>query len=89
MIDNKTFINNKREINIQKPDYCRLYRSNSQFHYKSISNSDFENRLTNVSLILKTDVKINPKNERKKIKSQKISEDCDKSVSEKDESFNS
>ena len=45
MIDNKTFINNKREINIQKPDYCRLYRSNSQFHYKSISNSDFENRI--------------------------------------------
>ena len=45
MIDNKTFINNKREINIQKPDYSRLYRSNSQFHYKSISNSDFENRI--------------------------------------------
>ena len=45
MTDNRTFINNKHEKNIQKRDFNCLYRSNSQMHYKCISNNNYENRI--------------------------------------------
>lgn len=34
-----------KEINIQKKDICKTYRSNSQFHYKDISNFNYEDRI--------------------------------------------
>ena len=34
-----------KEINMQKNDICKTCRSNSQFHYKDISNFNYENRI--------------------------------------------
>ena len=45
MEESKTCLNNKRERNFQKRDYNRIYRSNSQQHYKNISNCNYENRI--------------------------------------------
>ena len=45
MKENRTFINNKRERNSQKSDFNKLYRSNSQMHYKDISNYNYEQRI--------------------------------------------
>ena len=45
MKENTTFINNKRERNSQKGDFNKLYRSNSQMHYKDISNHNYEHRI--------------------------------------------
>ena len=45
MEESKTCLNNKRERNFQKRDYNKIYRSNSQQHYKNISNCNYENRI--------------------------------------------
>ena len=45
MKENKAFINDKREKNTQKRDLNKIYRSNSQMHYKDISNYNYEHRI--------------------------------------------
>ena len=45
MKEERTSINNKSERNSQKDDFNRMYRSNSQFFYKDISNYNFEHRI--------------------------------------------
>ena len=45
MKEERTYINNKSERNSQKDDLNRMYRSNSQFFYKDISNYNFEHRI--------------------------------------------
>ena len=45
MKENKTNIFRKREINSQKSDFNRIFRSNSQLHYKDISNYNYEHRI--------------------------------------------
>ena len=36
---------NPKELNTLKKDICKTYRSNSQFHYKDISNYNYEHRI--------------------------------------------
>ena len=37
---------NRKERNIQKNDFNKIHKSNSQFFYKQISNNDYDNRIS-------------------------------------------
>ena len=42
----KSCINSKRERNVIKNDFNKMYRSNSQFFYKAFSNFDYNHRIS-------------------------------------------
>ena len=46
MEESKNNLSNRKEKNIQKSDYHKIHKSNSQFFYKQISNSDYNNRIS-------------------------------------------
>ena len=46
MEENKNNLSNKKERNIQKGDFNKIHKSNSQFFYKQIANIDYNNRIS-------------------------------------------
>ena len=41
MKEKNLLISNKKEINQQKGDFNKIYRSNSQYHYKDITSNNY------------------------------------------------
>ena len=52
MKEKSHLIGNQKEINQQKGDFNKIYRSNSQYHYKDITNNNYAHR-----------IRLNPKGE--------------------------
>ena len=52
MKEKNPLISNKKEINQQKGDFNKIYRSNSQYHYKDITSNNYDHR-----------IRLNPKGE--------------------------
>ena len=46
MEENKNNQSNRKERNVQKNDFNKIHKSNSQFFYKQISNNDYDNRIS-------------------------------------------